>query len=82
MEFAKKGWEMEPDNPVTEAAYAFSLLFGRQLKAGFERFEIRFKWRLHQFLQYPYAKWLGEEDKIVFLVADQGFGDTLCFAVS
>ena len=80
IEYAKKGWEMQPDDPVTEAAYAFALLFGRKLKMGFERFEIRFKWRLHQFLQYPYPKWLGEDDKIVFLVADQGFGDTLCFA--
>ena len=80
IECAKKGWEMEPDNPVTEAAYAFALLFGRRLQDGFRRFEIRFKWRLHQFLQYPYAKWLGEADKTVFLVADQGMGDTLCFA--
>jgi len=80
MEYSKRGWELEPDNPVTEAAYAFTLLFGRKLQSGFERFEIRFKWRLHQFLQYPYAKWLGEHDKTVFLVADQGMGDTLCFA--
>jgi len=80
IEYAKKGFELEPDNPVTEAAYAFALLFGRKLKLGFEHFEIRFKWRLHQFLQYPYAKWLGEDDKTVFLVADQGMGDTLCFA--
>jgi len=80
IEYAKRGWELEPDNPVTEAAYAFALLFGRRLQDGFRHFEIRFKWRLHQFLQYPYAKWLGEEDKTVFLVADQGMGDTLCFA--
>jgi hypothetical protein len=80
IECAKRGWELEPDNPITEAAYAFALLFGRKLKLGFERFEIRFKWRLHQFLQYPYPKWMGEDDKTVFLVADQGMGDTLCFA--
>ena len=80
IEYAKRGWELDPDSPTTEAAYAFALLFGRKLKLGFEHFEIRFKWRLHQFLQYPYAKWLGEDDKTVFLVADQGMGDTLCFA--
>jgi hypothetical protein len=80
IECAKRGWELDPDNPTTEAAYAFALLFGRKLKLGFEHFEIRFKWRLHQFLQYPYAKWLGEDNKTVFLVADQGMGDTLCFA--
>jgi tetratricopeptide (TPR) repeat protein len=80
IKYAKKGFDLDPDNPVSEAAYAFALLFGRQLKLGFEHFEIRFKWRLHQFLQYPYPKWLGEDGKTVFLVADQGMGDTLCFA--
>ena len=61
-------------------ALAFALLFDGQYKRGFELFELRFEWRLHQFLQFPYEKWGGEPDKIVFLVADQGLGDTLSFA--
>jgi len=80
LQCAKKAYEFEPDDVVNEAAYAFSLLFARKLKEGFKHFEIRFKWRLHQFLQYPYPKWEGEEGKVVFLVADQGLGDTLTFA--
>ena len=43
-------------------------------------FELRFEWRLHNFLQFPYEKWRGEPDKVVFLVSDQGLGDTLSFA--
>jgi hypothetical protein len=60
-------------------ALAFALLFDGQYKRGFELFELRFEWRLHSFLQFPYLKWRGEPDKTVFLVADQGLGDTLSY---
>lgn len=66
--------------PLYEAALAFALLFNRKFAEGFKHFETRFKWRLHSFLQYPYPKWEGEDDKIVFLVSDQGLGDTLSFS--
>jgi hypothetical protein len=64
----------------SKIALAFALLFDGQYKRGFELFELRFEWRLHHFLQFPYDKWRGEPDKIVFLVTDQGLGDTLSFA--
>ena len=80
LECARKGYELNPDEPMNEVSYAFALLYARQWAAGFKHFEIRFKWKLHSFLQYPYPKWLGEDDKTVFLVADQGLGDTLSFS--
>ncbi len=80
LECARKAYEIAPDEDICEATIAFAYLFSRHLKEGFKHFEIRFKWRLHQFLQYPYPKWEGEDGKVVFLVADQGLGDTLCFA--
>jgi hypothetical protein len=61
-------------------AFAFALLFDGQYERGFRLFELRFDWRLHNFLQLPYPKWRGEPDKVVFLIADQGMGDTLSFA--
>jgi tetratricopeptide (TPR) repeat protein len=61
-------------------ALAFALLFDGQYKRGFDLFELRFEWRLHSFLQFPYERWRGERGKTVFLVADQGLGDTLSFA--
>ena len=61
-------------------ALAFALLFDGQYQRGFELFELRFEWRLHSFLQFPYEKWRGEPDKTVFLVADQGLGDTISYA--
>jgi tetratricopeptide (TPR) repeat protein len=65
---------------LADFALAFALLFDRQLAAGFKAFESRFAERLPQFLHYPYPKWKGEKGKTVFLVADQGLGDTLSFA--
>lgn len=80
VEHARRGYEIEPNEPINEIALAFALLFDKQFAEGFKHFEIRFKWRLHAFLQYPYPKWLGEEGRTVFLVADQGLGDTISFS--
>lgn len=77
---ALKAHQLAPDDPTIEMALAFSYLLDGQYKLGFKHFESRFPYRLKNFLQYPYPKWLGEPDKTVHLVADQGIGDTLSFA--
>lgn len=61
-------------------ALCFAHLFAGRYATGLELFELRFDWRLHQFLQMPYPKWRGEEGKQVFVVADQGLGDTLSYS--
>jgi tetratricopeptide (TPR) repeat protein len=80
LDCARKGFELDPHDPTNEVSLAFALLFNRNLVEGFKHFEIRFKWKLHSFLQYPYPKWTGEADQTVFLVADQGLGDTISFS--
>jgi hypothetical protein len=77
---AELAYSLHPEDPVVEVAYAFALLFGRKLQDGFCHFEARFPYKLKSYLQFPYPKWLGEPDKTVYLVADQGLGDTLSFA--
>lgn len=77
---ARKAFALQPEDIHNEIALAFALLFDGQYQEGFARFEKRFEWRLHNFTKYPYEKWTGEPDKIVFLVADQGLGDTLSFS--
>ena len=77
---AKIAYALRPDDPLCEMQLAFALLFDRQLVEGFRYFEIRFKYKLKSYLQFPYPKWAGEPDKTVYLVADQGLGDTLSFA--
>lgn len=76
----RKAFELSPDDFVVEMALAFALLFNREFTEGFKHLEIRFKYKLHSFLHYPYPRWTGEPDATVFLVADQGLGDTLSFA--
>lgn len=80
LQFAKKGYDIDPFDPQNEVVYAFALLFDRQFARGLKHFESRFKWKLHSFLQYPYPKWTGEPGKTLFLVADQGLGDTLSYS--
>jgi len=77
---ARKALELTPDDMTVQFCLAFALLFNEDYQEGFKFFEARFPTRLQQYLTYPYPKWLGEPDKTVFLVADQGLGDTLSFS--
>lgn len=76
---AKRGFELLND-PTTEMGLAFALLFNRNLAEGFKHFESRYAYRLFNFQKYPYPRWEGEPDKTIFLVSDQGLGDTLSMA--
>jgi hypothetical protein len=83
--YARKCFELADPNdgqgyPIAEFQLAFALLFDGQYAAGLKHFEARFAARLPNFLLYPYPKWRGERGKTLFLVADQGLGDTLSFA--
>ncbi len=82
---SKKCFELADPNdgvgyPIAEFQLAFALLFDRQYAAGLKAFESRFAARLPNFLLYPYPKWRGENGKTLFLVADQGLGDTLSYS--
>jgi len=82
---AKKCFELADKNDtagmaIAEFQLAFALLFDRQYAAGLKAFEARFPARLPNFLLYPYPKWKGEYGKTLFLVADQGLGDTLSYS--
>lgn len=77
---AMKAVECGPDDPISEFSLAFALLFNHQFAEGLKAFEARFSARLTQYNHYPYPKWKGEKGKTLFLVADQGLGDTLSFA--
>lgn len=74
---AKAAFKLAPEDSTVEMGLAFALLFNRNLAEGFKHFESRYSYKLHSFTKYPYPKWLGEPDKTVFVVSDQGLGDTL-----
>ncbi len=77
---ARKAHSLKPDDTVCQMCLAFQLLFDHKFAEGLKHFEARFAYKLKNYLNYPYPKWVGEENKTVFIVADQGLGDTLCFA--
>ncbi len=81
VECARKCVDLGPPGDATaEFQLAFALLFDGQYAEGLKHFESRFAARLPNFLSYPYPKWKGENGKTLFLVADQGLGDTLSYA--
>lgn len=77
---ARTAFELSPKDATVEMGLAFALLFNRNLAEGFKHFESRYAYRLRNFEKYPYPKWTGEPDKTIFLVSDQGLGDTLSMA--
>lgn len=77
---ARRAFELDPADVHNEVVLAFALLFNGNYQEGFKHFECRFRWRLQSFLQFPYPKWEGEPGKTVYVVADQGLGDTLSFS--
>ena len=79
---AKRAHDLEPGNTTVQTGLAFAYMFGRDYRRGLKHFEARFAYKLPHFLSYPYPKWTGQDgrDKTLFLVADQGLGDTLSFA--
>ena len=80
VESAKLAHKLAPDDATVEVGLAFALLFNRNLAEGFKHFEARYRYRLLSFTHYPYPRWNGEPGKTVFLVSDQGLGDTLSMA--
>jgi len=77
---AQRAFELAPQTAMNEFALGMAYAFNRQWKLGFKHLESRFAYRLKNYLQYPYPKWIGEEGKHVYVLADQGLGDTLSFS--
>lgn len=80
VKFAQKGFDLDPKNIQAEIALAFAQMFNRQFAEGLKHFEKRFEWRLKGYLHAPYPQWQGEPNGTLYLMSDQGLGDTLSFA--
>jgi hypothetical protein len=68
-----------PDDPVAHANRGRTLLAAGRLPEGFREFE--FRWEPMHLRRYQLPVWRGEPlpGKALFVVAEQGFGDTLHF---
>lgn len=78
---AKKAFAMSPE-PVCETGLAFAYLHKKDWANGLKHFEARYSYKLPQYLSYPYPQWRGEDltGKKIFVVAEQGMGDTISFS--
>lgn len=77
---AMKAQKLMGDDPTANVNLAFCLMHNRQFAEGLKYFEDRFRYKLHQYLAFPFTRWKGEKDKTIFVAADQGLGDTVSFA--
>lgn len=75
---AQKAMALGP-TPAIELGLAFALMYSGRYAEGLKHFQIRVEYVLRHFLSYPYPRWDGTPGKTVFLVSDQGIGDTLSF---
>ncbi|MDE2097121.1 MAG: hypothetical protein KGL39_07735 [Patescibacteria group bacterium] len=77
---AKEGFRLDP-NPTTELALGFALMHARRLDVGLRHFEAKLPNKMPQFVNLPWPVWRGEDltGKTLFVLADQGMGDTLDF---
>ena len=80
LESARRGYKLDPNDAAGEMALAFACFYAGKYREGFKHFEARFMYRWPHMLAYPFPKWRGELDKDVWVVAEQGIGDTLSFA--
>jgi Tfp pilus assembly protein PilF len=84
LDSAKKAYEMAPELPEIELGLAFAHLFKGDFARGFKHFESRFDYNatLRKYHGIPYPKWNGEDltGKSLFIVSEQGIGDTLSFS--
>ena len=75
---AEKAFSMEKA-PIVQMALAFSYLFARRWGEGLIHFEARFKSDILTYANFPYPRWEGDETEILYIVSDQGLGDTMQF---
>lgn len=80
LDFAKRAFEAKRDH-LTEMALAFAYLNNKDWISGLKHYEARFPYKQQQYLNFPFARWNGErlDGKTLFVVAEQGLGDTLSF---
>lgn len=64
---------------IIETGLGFAYLFSGDFEKGLKHFEARFEYK-GLMKDYPYRRWDGGRDEVLFIVPDQGLGDTLSFA--
>ena len=78
---AQKAFDLNESEPMNRLALALACLRNGDYVNGFKHYEARIPKHLPDMMKYPYPLWRGEDisDKRLFLVAEQGLGDSIMF---
>lgn len=77
MKAALKAAMIAPEDPKSQMTLAFALLFAGNWADGFKHYTARFRFRMPDVLNYPYPQWDGKPVDTLFMISEQGIGDTL-----
>jgi len=81
IETAQTGYNISP-TPIVEMGLAFAHLFAGNMAEGLKHFEARFAYsdKLAHYANFPYPRYDGSVIGTLVVVAEQGAGDSLCYA--
>ena len=79
LSLAEQAIALDPGNPTYRVSRAFALLYNDEVSKGLREYESRFRFKLKEFENYPMPFWRGEKTGHLFIVGEQGIGDTIQF---
>jgi tetratricopeptide (TPR) repeat protein len=74
---ARTAVEVAPDDYAAHLALAFALFFCGEWRAGFREFECRLPFKIPGMASYPWPRWRGENVGTLFILREQGLGDSI-----
>lgn len=80
MQAALKAAMIAPEDCKAQMTLAFAMFFAGDYATGFKHYGARFRFKLPEVLNYPYPMWNGQPVDTLFLMSEQGIGDTLMMA--
>ena len=76
---ARESVRLDPPSHHNRMTLSFALMQAGYWQEGLKEYESRFHYKLPEFLNYPIPKWDGDPVDLLFIPAEQGFGDMLQF---
>ncbi len=74
---ARKAVDLDQQNSIHKMSLAFALMMDGQYLEGFKYYTARFEFNMQEFLNYPYMRWNGDPVDTLFIVCEQGLGDSI-----
>ena len=76
----EKAYALDPENVIVQLGYSFAKFLNGEWAEGFRLYESRFPHKMPALLKLPYPRWDGERVERLFVLGEQGVGDTIMFS--